>query len=135
MSDFSSHSRNTVSQDNNVARDETVALISSDKIEGTSVYDHAGNKLGSIHNVMIGKQDGRVGYAVLSFGGFLGMGRSFFPIPWSQLSYSHDHDGYVTSVTEAQLSDAPKYDTAESSTWANKGWRGAVDDHYRMPMI
>jgi hypothetical protein len=131
MSDYSRGKTPMTTANGNVARDETAALISSDKVEGTSVLDKGGNKLGSIHSLMIGKKDGRVSYAVLSFGGFLGMGRSYFPIPWSQLSYSPQYDGYVTSLTEAQLTNAPKYDTAESSSWSDAAWRGNVDNHYR----
>ena len=131
MSDYSNTNNPKTPRNGDAAREETAALISSDKVEGTSVYDNAGNKLGAVHNLMIGKRDGRVAYAVLSFGGFLGMGKSYYPIPWSQLDYDDRHDGYVTNLTEAQLRDAPKYDSAESSRWSDAGWRGAVDTHYR----
>lgn len=135
MSDYSNRTNPTAGQPGDVARAETAALISSDKVEGTSVYDRAGNNLGTIHSVMIGKQDGKVAYAVLSFGGFLGVGQTYFPIPWSKLSYDERHDGYVTDVTEAQLSNAPTYGSAESNSWSDNSWRGAVDTHYRSPTI
>lgn len=135
MSDTSRGKTPMTTANGDVARDETAALISSAKVEGTSVLDTAGNKLGSIHSLMIGKQSGRVGYAVLSFGGFLGMGRSYYPIPWSQLSYNPQLDGYVTKLTEAQLTNAPKYDTAESGSWSDTAWRGNVDNHYRSSIM
>lgn len=116
-----------------VARDETTNLISSYKIEGTSVYDTNREHLGSIHSVMIGKEDGKVAYAVLSFGGFLGLGQKYFPIPWKQLTHAPGQDGYVTSLTEAQLTGAPAYDTADDAGWSDRGWRGAVDRHYVSP--
>jgi sporulation protein YlmC with PRC-barrel domain len=66
---------------------ETAGLIGSDKVEGTAVYDARGEKMGSIERVMIEKRSGQVAYAVLSFGGFLGLGSDYYPIPWASLSY------------------------------------------------
>ncbi|MBB3900265.1 PRC-barrel domain-containing protein [Roseococcus suduntuyensis] len=116
-----------------VARDETHTLISSYKIEGTSVYDPNRQHLGSVHSVMIGKEDGKVAYAVLTFGGFLGLGSRYYPIPWSELTYVPGQDGYVTSLTEAQLTGAPSYDSYDEAGWGDTGWRGAVDRHYVSP--
>ena len=70
-----------------VATDETSSLISSDKVEGTAVYNRPGDKLGSIHSVMIDKISGKVAYAVMSFGGFLGIGDRYHPLPWHVLTY------------------------------------------------
>jgi PRC-barrel domain len=70
-----------------VATEETVDLISADKVEGTSVYSREGEKLGSIYGLMIDKFSGRVIYAVMSFGGFLGIGDRYHPLPWSVLTY------------------------------------------------
>jgi hypothetical protein len=67
---------------------ETGGLIGSDKVEGTAVYDARGEKIGSIERVMIDKRSGQVAYAVLSFGGFLGIGSDYYPIPWASLKYS-----------------------------------------------
>ena len=64
----------TMQDPQSVATDETSTLISSDKVEGTAVYNRAGEKLGSIHTLMIDKTSGKVAYAVMSFGGFLGIG-------------------------------------------------------------
>lgn len=105
-------------------------LISSDRVEGTNVYDHAGNHLGSIESLMITKVEGRVAYAVLSFGGFLGLGSEHFPVPWSELSYSQEHGGYITSLTEDQLRGAPRYGDEAEADWTNDDWRGSVDRHY-----
>ncbi len=84
-------------------------LIGSDKVEGTNVYGSDRQKIGFIERIMIEKRSGKVDYAVLSFGGFLGMGDQHFPLPWSSLNYDEDLDGYQVSVTEDQLRDAPKY--------------------------
>ena len=84
-------------------------VISSDKVEGTSVYNTAGDKLGSIDDLMIDKISGQVRYAVLEFGGFLGMGTDRYPIPWKVLRYSTDKSGYVVPLDKARLEKAPKY--------------------------
>ena len=76
-----------------IATNETHELISSDKVEGTAVYDRNGNKLGTVSNVMLDKRSGQVAYAVLSFGGFLGMGSSYHPLPWNQLTYDFEPGG------------------------------------------
>ena len=105
-------------------------LISSDRVEGTNVYDRAGNHLGSIESLMITKVEGRVAYAVLSFGGFLGLGSEHFPVPWSELSYSPEQGGYVTSLTEDQLRGAPRYGAEAEADWTDDAWRSSVDRHY-----
>jgi sporulation protein YlmC with PRC-barrel domain len=84
-------------------------VISSDKVEGTKVYNAAGDKLGSIDDLMIDKRSGLVKYAVLEFGGFLGMGTDRYPIPWNLLKYDTDKDGYVVPIDKSQLEKAPKY--------------------------
>ncbi len=66
---------------------ETSRLIAADKVEGTAVYNPAGEKIGSIENIMIDKLSGKVAYAVMSFGGFLGIGDKHYPLPWSMLKY------------------------------------------------
>ena len=88
---------------------ETVDLIGSDKVEGTAVYDANGEHIGTIERVMIEKRSGQVAYAVLSFGGFLGIGSDYYPIPWDALKYDTSLGGYRTNITEEQLKGAPKY--------------------------
>lgn len=84
-------------------------VISSDKVEGTNVYNTAGEKLGSIDDLMIDRQSGQVKYAVLEFGGFLGMGTDRYPLPWSMLRYDADKSGYIVPLDKAKLEKAPKY--------------------------
>jgi PRC-barrel domain len=78
-------------------------LIESDRVEGTTVYDRQGNNIGSIKRLMIEKLRGRVAYAVMSFGGFLGLGSEEHAILWSKLTYDTRLDGYQTDITESQL--------------------------------
>ena len=84
-------------------------VISSDRVEGTAVYNDAGEKLGSIDDLMIDKLSGQVRYAVLEFGGFLGMGTDRYPLPWDALKYDTVKEGYVVPIDKARLEDAPRY--------------------------
>ena len=113
-----------------VATDESSSLISSDKVEGTAVYDRRGEKLGSIHSVMIDKISGKVAYAVMSFGGFLGMGDSYHPLPWHVLTYDTGQGGYVVDLDRNKLEGAPTYATSETPNWSDRRWGQQVHDYY-----
>lgn len=115
-----------------VARRETSSLISSDKVEGTSVYDADGQSVGSIQTVMIGKLDGQVAYAVLSFGGFLGIGANYYPVPWKMLTYDTALDGYVVAMTKAQIEAAPSYTPDEWRAGRDR-WNDPVDAYWAQP--
>ena len=82
---------------------ETSNLIGSDKVEGTPVYRSNGDSVGQIERVMIDKLSGKVAYAVMSFGGFLGIGEDYYPLPWSILTYNPTLGGYEVNITEQQL--------------------------------
>jgi len=84
-------------------------VISSDKVEGTNVYNLAGDKLDSVDDLMINKRSGQVLYAALEFGGFLGMGTDRYPLPWNRLKYDTTKDGYVVPLDKAKLEEAPRY--------------------------
>lgn len=92
-----------------MATTSTTDVISSDKVEGTAVYNPAGDKLGSIDDLMIDKRSGQVRYAVLEFGGFLGMGTDRYPLPWNMLKYDTDKEGYVVPLDKSRLEKAPRY--------------------------
>jgi hypothetical protein len=109
---------------------ETASLIGSDKVEGTAVYRSNGDKIGQIQRVMIGKQSGKVGYAVMGFGGFLGMGEEYYPLPWSLLKYNPRLEGYEVNISDAQLQGAPKYTTHETWDWSSRA--PAIDDYYKV---
>jgi hypothetical protein len=113
---------------------ETAALIGSDKVEGTAVYDAKGEKMGAIERVMIDKRSGQVAYAVLSFGGFLGLGSDYYPLPWASLTYDTSLGGYRLNITEEQLKGAPKYQ-GESWDWEDYERRRNVYDYYNTPWI
>jgi len=109
---------------------ETVSLIGSDKVEGTAVYGADEQQIGSIERVMIDKRSGRVSYAVLSFGGFLGIGNDHYPLPWQSLKYDTGLGGYRTGVTEQQLQGAPKFGNDNDWNWEDPTRNRAVNDYY-----
>ncbi len=84
-------------------------MISADRVQGTAVYDHAGDRLGTVDTLMIDKRSGQVAYAVMSFGGFLGIGERYHQLPWSALTYDTEQGGYRVSLTKEALKDAPNY--------------------------
>jgi hypothetical protein len=108
---------------------ETAELIGSDKVDGTNVYGNGEEKIGSIERLMIDKKDGKVAYAVLSFGGFLGMGDDHYPIPWSQLTYDKRLGGYRTNISREQLEGAPKY-AGEDWDWEDRDRGRQVYEYY-----
>ncbi len=113
-----------------VSRDETGDLISADKVQGTAVYDASGERLGTIDSIMIGKTSGKVAYAVMSFGGFLGIGERFHPLPWNVLTYDEAKGGYNVAQTADSLREAPNYsrDEVGSFDYGNRGRE--IDDYY-----
>ena len=102
---------------NTITRDKTKDLISSDKVEGTAVYNRKGEKLGTISNFMVGKRNGRVEYAVLSFGGLFGMGELNYPLPWDVLTYDPDQGGYVVDLDKDRMKEAPSYERGSDPTY------------------
>ena len=113
------------------AERETWDLIGSDKVEGTRVYGSDGEHIGHIERLMIGKRDGQVAYAVLAFGGFMGIGKNYYPLPWSALTFNDRLGGYEVSVTEDQLREAPSYLADDEWNWADRAVGRRVDDYWR----
>jgi PRC-barrel domain len=114
-----------------VATDETHSLIASDKVEGTAVYNTQGEKLGSIHTLMIDKISGKVAYAVMSFGGFMEIGDRYHPLPWSVLTYDTGKEGYTVDLDRSTLEGAPTYTSGETPDWADRRWGEQLHEHYR----
>ena len=110
----------------------TGTLISAQKVKGTTVFNLAGDKLGSVEDVMIDKVSGRAIYAVMSFGGFLGMGEKHHPLPWATLKYDMQKGGYVVNLDKKQLEGAPSYDRGSEFKWTSDYGR-KVDSYYKTP--
>lgn len=115
-----------------IDRRETPGLIGSDKVEGTPVYRPDGNRVGQIERVMIDKLSGRIAYAVMSFGGFMGLGEDYYPLPWSLLTYNPKLGGYEVNIGEEQLKGAPKFGRDQSWDASPAGGK-RVFDHYGLP--
>ncbi len=120
----------TTTQGKTLDKRETVSLIGSDKVEGTPVYRSSGEHVGQIERVMIDKMSGKVAYAVMSFGGFMGIGQDFYPLPWSLLTYNPRLEGYEVNISEQQLKGAPKYSKHENWDWTNRSRAQSVYDYY-----
>ncbi|HEX2116046.1 MAG TPA: PRC-barrel domain-containing protein [Alphaproteobacteria bacterium] len=113
-----------------VSTRETSDLISSEKVEGTAVMNKQGEKIGSIESVMIEKRSGKVAYAVMSFGGFLGIGDQHHPVPWSSLVYDTKLGGYVIDADRARLEAAPAYKGKDVPNWSDREWGQRVHQYY-----
>ena len=112
-------------------RRETHDLIGSDKVEGTAVYRSNGDKIGQIERIMLEKVSGKVAYAVMSFGGFLGLGHEHYPVPWSRLTYNTRLGGYEVNISDQELKGAPKYDPERDFDWGPEQGR-RVYDYYNV---
>jgi sporulation protein YlmC with PRC-barrel domain len=106
-------------------------LISADRVQGTPVFDFQGEKVGHIEDVMLDKETGKVAYAIMSHGGFLGAGERYHPLPWSILRYDLEKGGYVVPLDRAQLDQAPTLDHTE--IYADDAWQQVVHTHYGTP--
>ncbi len=116
------------------ARRETASLIGSDKVEGTAVYGPDDRKIGTVQRVMIDKISGKVAYAVVSFGGFLGMGEDHYPMPWPKLDYDTSLGGYRVDIREDQLKGAPKFNQSTEWDWSDRNRDRTVYDYYNTPL-
>jgi len=114
-------------RESDITRKENDDLISASKVEGTACYDSAGEKLGTIDDVMLTKRSGKVAYAIMSFGGFLGIGEKYHPLPWDVLDYDTGVGGYRIDRTGQSLRDAPSYDR---SAFENDDWAEPTDRYY-----
>ena len=108
-------------------------LIASDRVEGTSVYQPSGEKVGVIQRLMIDKLSGKVAYAVLKFGGFLGFGKKHFPVPWASLRYNLQRKAYEADITEEQLRGAPSYADDQEFDWGDRSGEIVIHKIYRTP--
>ena len=109
------------------------SLIASDRVEGTPVRRSDGQKLGTIERLMIDKVSGNVAYAVLSFGGFLGMGQKHLPIPWARLTYDRLLGAYHLDLTDEELSRAPSFAANADFDWGDRSREVDIHNYYRVP--
>jgi len=105
-------------------------LIAADKVEGTPVVNPTGEKLGSIERVMIDKPSGKVAYAVMSFGGFLGIGDRHHALPWGALKYDTELDGYVVNLDRQRLKNAPTFGREDTMDLEDPAMGRRLHDYY-----
>ncbi len=103
------------------------SIVSSADVNGTEVYGSDGAHVGHIDHLMIDKVLGKIAYAVMGFGGFLGMGEGHHPIPWSALQYDTSRNGFTTDITKEKLEGAPP----RAEDWQrDRAWEEATFTHY-----
>lgn len=108
-----------------LASDETYSLIGASKVQGTDVYNAAGDHIGELDDIMIDKTSGKVAYAVIAFGGFLGMGETRRALPWAVLTYDTGKSGYIVRASTETLKTTP-----ETSDYTDRDWGNRLHQHY-----
>jgi PRC-barrel domain len=83
-----------------------------------------------VYDVMIDKLSGKVAYAIMSFGGFLGVGERYHPLPWNTLKYDTRQGGYVVGLTRQQLEGAPTFARTETPAWGDRAYEKSIHDYY-----
>jgi len=114
--------------------DETHRLISSEKVDGTEVYNRNGDHLGTVDHMMIDKFTGHVEYVLMSFGGFLGIGESYHPLPWKVLTYDTNMGGYVIDADRSRLERAPRFTSSNMPDWSDRTYRSRIDEYWIPPV-
>ena len=105
-------------------------VLTASTLAGDTVRNSAGEDLGKVDEIMIDITSGRVAYAVLSFGGFLGMGNKLFAVPWSALKVDEDEKCFILDVNKKTLENAPGFDKDRWPDMADTTWRAAVYSYY-----
>lgn len=111
----------------------TNLLLASNKVDGTKVASRDGDSLGSVHSFMVNKRNGQVTYAVLSLGGFLGMGKSYYPLPFELLSYDHVADGYIVTIDRRLLEGGPSW--SNNAPDFNQAYADRVSNYYGLAPV
>ncbi len=117
------------------ASGHTTAIRAS-KVKGTTVYNTAGDKIGNVEDVILDKQTDRIMFAALGFGGVLGVGEKYAPVPWSVLDYNEDRGGYVVPLSEDTIRQAPAYsmsDLVKNDGAGANSIRQRTYEYYKVP--
>lgn len=109
------------------------SAIRAKKVLGTKVTDPSGNKIGTIEDIILDKKSNNILFAVVSFGGFLGMGEKYHPIPWSALDYDPAEGSYAVNYTKEQLEAAPNGSVEELTRDDGLAFRDRTYDYYKAP--
>jgi sporulation protein YlmC with PRC-barrel domain len=109
------------------------SAIRAKKVIGTSVKDPSGATIGKVEDIVLDKLSNNIMFAIVGFGGFLGMGEKFHPLPWSTLDYDETEGGYVVNLSKDQLEAAPAYTMEELTAGDGTQYRTEVYDYYSAP--
>lgn len=104
--------------------------LSASTLNGDQVVNAQGEDLGHIEDLMIDLNSGRISYAVLSFGGFLGMGDKLFAVPWESLQVDTENKRMIFNVTKERLENAPGFDKNNWPDFADRQWGESVYNYY-----
>ncbi|AHE48506.1 PRC-barrel domain-containing protein [Aeromonas rivipollensis] len=105
-------------------------VLSASTLNGDDVYDPRGEKLGSIKELMLDIDNGKVCYAVLSFGGFLSLGEKLFAVPWSALKVDTENKRFIMDTTEERMKNAPGFDSDNWPNMADTSWEKSIYSYY-----
>lgn len=105
-------------------------MMGADTLVGNDVFNHKGEDLGDIKEIMLDMRSGIVGYAVLSFGGFLGMGEKLFAVPWNALILDTENKRFVLNVEKDRLKGAPGFDKNHWPDMADQSWARTIHSYY-----
>ncbi|TGC08526.1 PRC-barrel domain-containing protein [Methanolobus halotolerans] len=108
-------------------------VLSTSSVEGDSVINPQGEDLGKIEDIMLDLDEGMIAYAVLSFGGFLGIGDKLFAVPWKALSKKPDAHSFILNVDKDTLENAPGFDKANwpgTGTEAHREYVSRISEYY-----
>lgn len=108
------------------------SAIAASRVIGTAVYNTVGDNVGTIHDVMLDKLSNSIMFAVVSFGGFLGIGEKYHAIPWGSLDYEKSRGGYIVPYSKDQLEAAPAYSVEELTREDGRTARDASYDYYKV---
>lgn len=105
-------------------------LVPGRQVHGAKIFNTALEDLGTVDDIIIDTATGRIAYAVLSCGGFLGLGERHYPMPWEKLRYDTEMGGYIVDVERDVLQDAPSYGDRHSAHWDDESWARTIYAHY-----
>jgi sporulation protein YlmC with PRC-barrel domain len=109
------------------------AVLSAGTVTGDKVVNPAGDELGKIEEIMLDIEGDRVAYAVLSFGGFLGIGDKHFAVPWKSLKLDAKNERFVLNESKERLENAPGFDKDKWPDFADRSFGAKIYDYYNVP--
>jgi sporulation protein YlmC with PRC-barrel domain len=107
--------------------------IRAKKVTGTTVKDRSGKKIGQVEDIVLDKQSNNIMFAVVSFGGFLGMAEKYHPVPWASLDFDETENAYVVDFTKEQLEAAPAASIEELTQGDGRRYRDMAFTYYKTP--